>query len=313
MKIVILDAYAVNSGDISWNPVSSLGEVTVYDRTTPELVVERCAEAEIILTNKAPINRVSLQKLSSLRLISVMATGYNVIDIEAAREKNIVVSNVPAYGTSSVAQHAVALLLELTNRVGLHAASVATGEWFKDWSYAKTPIIELDGKTMGIVGFGSIGQQTAKIAKAMGMTILYSGPNKKQTDLGTYVTIEKLFAESDAISLHCPQKPENTGFVNRKLIELMKPTAFFINASRGQLVNEEDLADALNSGRIAGAGLDVLSTEPPSADNPLLNAKNCIITPHNAWMSREARQRIIEISGANVSSFLEGKPIHVVN
>ena len=315
MKIVITDGYTVNPGDLNWNIIASFGDLVVYDRTLPDQVPERCKEAAIILTNKVPIDRNTILQLPLLKLIHVTATGYNVVDTVAAKEKNILVCNVPAYGTSSVAQHAIALLLELTNHVGLHAISVAEGEWQRsvDWSYAKTPLIELDGKILGIVGFGNIGKQTARIANAMGMKIIYYNTTPKKNDLAEFRNPDSLFAESDFISLHCPLKADNAEFVNQKMIGLMKSSAFLINTARGQLINEKDLAEALNNGRIAGAALDVLSAEPPSENNPLLTAKNCIITPHNAWKSKEARQRIIDITANNIECFLKNKPANVVN
>jgi glycerate dehydrogenase len=315
MKIVITDGYTVNPGDLNWEAIAAFGELVIYERTSSNQIVERCTEASIILTNKVPIDRNSILQLPFLKLINVTATGYNVVDITAAKEKNIVVCNVPAYGTSSVAQHSIALLLELANHVGLHANSVAAGEWQRsvDWSYAKTSLIELDGKTLGIIGYGNIGQRTASIARSMGMKIIYNSTTPKKNDPAQFRNLESSFAESDFISLHCPLKTDNAGFVNQKMIDLMKPSAFLINTARGQLINERDLADALNSGRIAGAALDVLSTEPPSEDNPLLSARNCIITPHNAWKSREARQRILDITASNIAAFLKNNPVNVVN
>jgi glycerate dehydrogenase len=310
IKIVVTDGYTLNPGDLSWEPIQQFGELTVYDRTKPEEIIDRCRDANIILTNKVPLNEETLAKLPPLKMIGVTATGYNIIDVQAAAKSNIIVCNVPAYGTDSVAQHTIALLLELTNQVGRHAASVAAGEWVKapDFSYQKTPITELAGKTFGVIGWGNIGQQTARIAQALGMTILYYTPSKKENAFATWAALPGLFAQSDFISLHCPLKPENTGFVKNELIQCMKRSACIINTSRGQLINEQDLADALNSGRIAGAALDVLSTEPPSAQNPLLTAKNCIITPHNAWISKEARQRVMDITVANVKAFLQQTP-----
>ncbi|HMH33140.1 MAG TPA: D-2-hydroxyacid dehydrogenase [Puia sp.] len=315
MKIVVTDGYTVNPGDLGWESIAAFGELSVYERTPPELLLERCHEAGIILCNKVPLNRENLEKLPALRMIGVMATGYNVVDTVAAREKNIIVCNVPAYGTASVAQHTIALLLELTNQAGKHWDSVLAGEWVrsKDWSYAKTALIELEGKTLGIVGFGHIGMRTAGIAKGLGMEICYYSRTRKETTLAEYCPLETLFSKSDVVSLHCPLQPDNLAFVNRELIQKMKRSAFLINTARGQLIAEQDLADALNNGLIAGAALDVLSAEPPQSDNPLLSAKNCIITPHNAWMSREARQRILTITADNINSFLQKNPVHVVN
>jgi glycerate dehydrogenase len=281
MKIVIVESYAVNPGDLSWQSIAAFGELIVYDRTPEHLITERCKNGDIILSNKLPYRRETILELHNTRLICVLATGYNVIDINAAREKNIIVCNVPSYGTASVAQHTIALLLELTNRVGIHAKSVEDGEWLHapDWCYTKTPIIELADKTFGIVGFGSIGQQVARVTKALGTKIIYYGPNQKKTDLAEYANLQTLFAQSDFISLHCPLKKDNFQFVNKTLLQLMKQSAFLINTARGQLIHEQDLANALNQQSIAGAALDVLSVEPPIENNPLLTAKNCIITP----------------------------------
>jgi glycerate dehydrogenase len=315
MKIVVTDGYTVNPGDTSWDSIAALGSLTIHDRTAPGELIERCKEAAIILTNKVVINKEALNQLPGLKMIGVLATGYNVVDVKAAREKNIAVCNVPAYGTDSVAQHTFALLLELTNRIGIHSTSVANGEWASaiDWSYSKTPLIELAGKTMGIVGFGNIGQQTARIAQALGMKVIYNGPNKKETTLGTFVDLQTLFRESDFISLHCPLTADNKEFVNKTLLAKMKKSTFIINTARGLLIQEQDLADALNNHIIAGAALDVLSTEPPAAGNPLLTAKNCIITPHNAWMTKEARERVLAITAKNIQAFIGGKPVNVVN
>lgn len=299
---------------MSWQPIAAMGELVVYDRTPAHLVVDHCKDAHIVLTNKVPFTAETLQQLPELKLIGVTATGYNVIDVESAKKQGITVCNVPAYGTASVAQHAFALLLELTNRVGLHATSVANGEWVnaKDWCYTRLPLTELDGKTIGIVGLGNIGQQTARVAKALGMRVLYTSRSKKDTDLGMYTDMQTLFAQSDVVSLHLPLTSENNQFVNKDLLRLVKPSAFLINTSRGPLINELDLAEALNEGRLAGAAVDVLSTEPPKEHNPLLSAKNCIITPHNAWMSREARHRILDVTIKNVEAFLDGEPVNVI-
>jgi len=314
IKIVVTDGYTLNPGDLSWSTIEKYGEVTVYDRTQPHEIVDRCRDANIILTNKVPVTEANMTALPQLKMISVTATGFNVIDIPGAAKWNIIVCNVPAYGTASVAQHTFALLLELSNQVGRHAASVAAGEWVNapDFSYQKAPITELAGKTLGIVGWGNIGQQTARIGRAFDMKILYYNPSKKENMFGQWVPMPELFAKSDYVSLHCPLRPDNIAFVNNELLGLMKSSAFIINTARGQLINEQDLADALNSGQIAGAALDVLSAEPPSAQNPLLTAKNCIITPHNAWISKEARQRIMKTTAANIEAFLQQKPINRV-
>jgi glycerate dehydrogenase len=261
------------------------------------------------------VNKDAIENCTKLKLISVLATGYNVVDTKAATEKGITVCNVPAYGTASVAQHSFALLLELTNRVGQHALSVAGGDWQKspDWCYSLTPITELAGKTLGIIGFGHIGQQVAHIATALGMQVIYHSLHNKTTTLGKYVDMQTLFANSDAVTLHCPLTASNHEFVNKNLLRLMKTSAFLINTARGQLIQEQDLADALNNGQIAGAALDVLSAEPPQEANPLLFARNCIITPHIAWMSREARMRIMNVTRDNITAFLQGNPINQVN
>lgn len=315
MKIVVTDGHVLNPGDITWDTITSFGELTVYERTPVELIVERCLDAEIVLVNKTPISRENIDALPRLKLISVLATGYNMIDIVAAKEKGIVVCNAPAYGTASVAQHTFALILELTNHVGLHAASVAAGDWVqsKDWSYNKTAFLGLENKTIGIIGFGNIGRQTAAIAEAFGMKVLYNSNHKKEDITAEYVTLPELFTQSDIVSLHCPLTPTNNRFVNKDMLALMKKSAMLINTARGALINEEDLAYALNSGMIAGAGLDVLSAEPPVATNPLLHARNCIITPHNAWMSLESRLRVMDITTKNIQAFIDGKPVNVVN
>jgi glycerate dehydrogenase len=315
VKIVVIDGYTLNPGDLSWDKIAAMGELVLYDRTPMHMIVERCKDAQIVMTNKVPFPSGVLQQLPQLKFIGVTATGYNIIDIEAAKNRDVIVSNVPAYGTASVAQHTFALLLELSNRVGLHAASVANGEWVNaiDWCYTKQPLTELAGKTIGIVGLGNIGHQVAWIAKAFGMQVIYTSRTKKETGLAEYVDMNTLFAQSDVVSLHCPLTIDNHQFVNKDLLRLVKPSAFLINTSRGQLVNEQDLADALNEDHIAGAAVDVLSSEPPKNSNPLLSAKNCIITPHNAWMSREARQRMMDITVKNLQAFIEGKPVNVVS
>ena len=315
MKIVATDGYTLNPGDLSWDPIRALGELTLYDRTPPELIVERCHDAAIVLTNKTPFSRQTLAALPALQFIAVTATGHNVIDSAAAKEQKIGVSNVPAYGTDSVAQHVFSLLLELTNHVGRNAREVANGKWQRsaDWCFTEAPVMELAGKTFGVVGFGHIGAQAARIANAFGMKVIYHSPGKKETTLATAVSLEELFAASDVITLHCPLTSTNQEFVNAAVLARMKPSALLINTARGQLINEQELADALNNGVIAGAGLDVLSKEPPTNGNPLLNAKNCIVTPHNAWISKEARIRIMQVTTANVEAFLKGAPQNVVN
>lgn len=314
MKIVITDGYTLNPGDLSWEPFDALGEVIYYDRTRPEEIMARCREAHVIVTNKTPVSAEVIASAKDLKLIAVTATGYNVVDIAAAKRKGIPVCNVPEYGTHSVAQHALALLLELTNHVGRHAQSVREGEWVRaiDWSYARAPLIELKDKTLGIVGLGRIGNQAANIAHALGMNVIYHGGRAEKIP-ATPVSLEELFSKSDFISLHCPLKADNQEFVNTALLSRMKPTAYLINTSRGQLIREPDLADALKKGVLAGAALDVLSKEPPPADHPLLGLPNCLITPHNAWLSYEARQRILDTTIQNVKMGIEGRPQHVVN
>jgi glycerate dehydrogenase len=315
MKIVVTDGYTLNPGDLSWDSIKQLGDTTIHDRTPGDEIVERCRNAEIVITNKTPLQKDTIQQLSSLKLIAVTATGFNIVDIAAARERNIPVCNVPAYGTYSVAQHTIALLLEITNRVALHAASVRQGDWVKaaDWCYTKAPLIELAGKILGIVGMGNIGQQVGRIAVALGMGVIYYSAHKKELPFATYMKLDEVFRHSDFISLHCPQTPDNLQFVNKHLLSQMKPNAWLINTSRGPLIHEQDLADALNSGRIGGAALDVLSVEPPKPDNPLLSAKNCIITPHNAWVTKEARERILKTTVGNIQSFLDGNTQNRVN
>ena len=315
MKIVVLDGYTMNPGDLSWEGLEGLGECAVYERTPPERVVERAAGAEVVLTNKVVLDGAVMARLPALRYIGVLATGYNVVDTAAARERGIVVTNVPAYSTRSVAQLVMALVLELAHHVGDHSRGVHEGRWTRspDFAYWDWPLVELDGLVMGIVGFGQTGRAVADLTRAFGMRVLVhtrtptAGPGVEFVDLAT------LLRRSDVVSLHCPLTPETEGLVNAKRLALMKPTAFLINTSRGPVVNERDLADALNAGRIAGAGLDVLSTEPPKADNPLLGAKNCFITPHFAWATRAARERMMKTVVANVRAFLAGRPQNVVN
>ncbi|RNC67540.1 MAG: D-2-hydroxyacid dehydrogenase [Desulfuromonadales bacterium] len=317
-NIVILDGYTINPGDNPWTPVEELGSCTIYDRTPPELRVERAKEAEIVLTSKVKLDEATLAALPKLRYISMLATGYNNVDVAAAGRLGISVSNVPAYSTESVVQTTFALLLELAVHVGLHDAAVKAGEWARcpDHSFWKTPIVELDGLSLGIVGYGTIGRAVARVASAFGMRVIVHAPRIPQ-DPGTvpvrFVSLEELFTTADVVSLNCPQTRENTGFVNAGLLSLMKPTALFINVARGGLVNEADLAAALGAGTIAGAGLDVVAHEPMLPDNPLLTAPNCIFTPHIAWASLAARRRLMGIVAANVASYLAGAPINVVN
>lgn len=316
MEIVILDGYTLNPGDLSWEAFEKLGTVTTYDRSLAgEEVLERSLPAEALIVNKVRLEKAVLQELPKLRYIGVSATGYNIIDVHAAHSLGITVTNVPGYSTASVAQHVFALLLEMTNRVGLHAKSTSKGEWSscQDWSYVKRPIVELSGKTMGIIGLGSIGMKVAQIALAMGMEVIAYGPRPKSVSGIAWVKLTDVFKHSDVISLHCPLVKETTQLVDKRLISLMKPSSYLINTSRGELINEKDLALALNEGRIAGAGLDVLSNEPPASDNPLLDARKCYVTPHNAWASQEARSRLLRQTAANLNCFLEKSPVNVVN
>ncbi len=319
MKIVVLDGYTLNPGDNPWDAVERLGQLTVHDRTPPELIVERAREAEIVLTNKTPLSIATLAHLPRLKFVSVLATGYNIVDIAAARQRGVVVSNVPEYATDSVAQFVFALLLELCHHVARHDAAVKGGQWAKaglpaearrlaeagDFSFWETPQIELAGKRIGIVGHGRIGRRVGEIARAFGMEVLSCGRDREQ--------MRRVFAEADVVSLHCPQSAENVGLVNRELLGLMKREAFFINTARGGLVVEQDLADALNAGRIAGAAVDVVSVEPIRPDNPLLSARNCLITPHLAWASLAARRRLMAATARNIEAYLAGKPMNVVN
>jgi len=315
MNIVVLDGHTLNPGDLSWGELQSLGECRIYDRTPPDEVVKRAADAEIILTNKTVLTREQIHSLPKLRYIGVLATGYNIVDIAAAREGDIPVTNVPTYGTRSVAQHTLALLLELTQHVGHHARTVRDGRWTNcpDFCYWDYPLIELDGLTMGIVGLGRIGGAVAELAKAFRLNLLATSSTPGQSSPGIqFVELESLFRQSDVVSLHCPLTPRTNNLVNAKRLALMKPTAFLLNTSRGGLVEEQALADALNSGRIAGAAVDVLSLEPPPADNPLLRAKNCLVTPHIAWATRAARSRLLATAVANVRAFLDGRAQNVV-
>jgi len=315
MKIVITDGYTLNPGDLSWKDFEAIGELVYYDRTDPAVVAQRCRDAKVIVTNKTPVNAQTIALAGGLKLIAVTATGYNMVDIVAARAAGVVVCNVPGYGTDSVAQHAIALLLECTNQVGLHARSVRDGDWVRsaDFSYARTPIIELRGKTLGIVGMGRIGQQTARIGVALGMELLYYNRSPRPEWKGRAGSLEDLFEKSDFISLHCPLTADNEAFINKALLSRMKPNAWLINTSRGALIDEADLAGALRSGVLAGAALDVLVEEPPRADHPLLGLANCIITPHNAWISVAARRRIMQTTYENVVRSLAGNPQNVVN
>lgn len=313
MKLVILDGYALNPGDLDWNAFHALGPCTIHDRTPPAEIVARAREAEIVLTNKCTLRAETFAQLPNLRYLGVLATGHNIIDSAAARARGIPVTNVPTYGTRSVAQHTFALILEFTNRVGHHARTVAEGRWTAnpDWCYWDQPLVELDRLTLGIVGWGRIGRAVADLGRAFGMHIL--AHSRSDTPGAEKVSLDDLFRRSDVVSLHCPLTPETQGMVNATRLALMKPTALLVNTSRGPLIVDADLATALNTGRIAGAALDVLSAEPPPATNPLLAAKNCFITPHCAWATLAARIRLMQIAADNVRAWLAGQPQNVVN
>lgn len=318
MKIVILDGYTENPGDLSWDGWKTYGEVTVYDRTPKEKIIERIGDAEIICTNKTPITRETLEQCPGIRYIGILATGYNVVDIEAAREKNIPVCNVPGYGTAAVAQFTMGLLLELCHRIGAHSDSVKAGDWAAcpDFCYWNFPQMELAGKTMGIIGFGSIGREVGRLAQAFGMKVLANARTRRpelETETCCYAELDELFACSDVISLHCPLFPETEGIICENNIEKMKDGVLILNTARGPLIVEKDLRKALDSGKVGGAAVDVVSAEPISRDNPLLTAPNMIITPHIAWAPKESRQRLMDIAVGNLKAFLDGKPVHVVN
>ena len=320
MKIVVLDGYTENPGDLTWDSLSNLGELTVYDRTSyteSPVIAERIGEAEIVVVNKTPVSRETIDRCSNMKMIAVLATGYNVVDCAYAREKGIAVCNVPSYGTASVSQFSIALLLEICHHIGSHSESVHAGCWSasKDWCYWDYPLIELDGKTIGIIGFGRIGQAEGRIAKALGMKVIAYDlyPNDSGRKIAQYVDLDTLYSLSDVITLHCNLTPDNTRMINQESIAKMKNGVIIINNSRGQLIDEQDLSTALKSGKVAAAGLDVVSTEPIMPDNPLLDAPNCIITPHISWAPKESRQRIMNVTTDNISAFIAGKPINVVN
>jgi len=316
MKIVVLDAYAMNPGDLSWDDLQQLGETDIYERSSVTETPSRIADADIVLTNKALLTKEIIDHAPKLKYIGVMATGYNIVDTEAAHQRNIIVTNVPAYSTISVAQLTFAIILELSVHTVMYADSVRNGDWVlsKDFSYQLAPITELQNKTLGIIGLGQIGKAVAKIALAFGMKVIASHkhPERDQMEGVEFVDEITCFRNADFVSLHCPLKDDNHKFVNRQLLDLMKPSAFLINTSRGGLINEEDLADALNDNRIAGAGLDVLSSEPPASDNPLLEAKNCLITPHIGWATFEARSRLMQVVVNNVKAFINSNPVNKV-
>jgi len=317
MKIVILDGYTENPGDLSWESMEKLGELKVYNRTPTNQIVERIGDADVVIVNKTPISAQTIAACTGIKYIGVLATGYNIVDVEAAKAKKIKVTNVPTYGTAAVGQFAIALLLEICHHVGHHSKAVLEGRWEKnpDWCFWDYPLIELAGKTIGIIGFGRIGQTTATIAKAMGMNVLAfdEHPNDTGKAIADYVSLDELYAKSDVISLHCPLFPSTEGIINKNSIAKMKNGIIILNNSRGPLIVEQDLADALNSGKVYAAGLDVVSTEPVKAGNPLLKAKNCLITPHISWAPKESRQRLMDIAVSNLESYISGNPINMVN
>jgi len=318
MKIVILDGYTENPGDLSWGEFEKLGETTVYDRTPAHEIIARIGDAQVVYTNKTPITKETIEACKGIKFIGVLATGYNVVDTVAAKEAGILVSNIPTYGTDAVSQFAIALLLEICHHVGEHSDCVKKGDWTNnvDWCFWNHPLIELAGKTMGIIGFGKIGQGTARIAQAMGMNILAYDEYKNEaleTSTCKYASLDELLANSDVISLHCPLFPSTEGIINKTNIEKMKDGVIILNNSRGPLIVEEDLRDALNSGKVAGAAVDVVSAEPIKKDNPLLGAKNCLITPHIAWAPKESRQRLMDTAVANLQAFIRGEAQNVVN
>ena len=317
MKLVVLDGHTLNPGDLSWDSLHAVGDCQIYDRTSKEELLTRAQDAAVLLTNKTPLRRDTLISLPLLKYIGVLATGYDVVDVEQARRQNILVTNVPAYGTNSVAQMVFALILELCNRAGQHSHAVRKGAWTHnpDWSFWQTPLVEIHGKTLGIVGYGRIGQKVAHIAHAFGMKVIATS-NRRPANLTPGVqwgTLDEVFTASDFVSLHCPLQASNRSMINSTRISQMKDGAFLINTSRGGLIHEDDLAIALNSEKLAGAALDVLSTEPPLAANPLLQAKNCIITPHIAWATHEARARLMDIAIANLKAWLDGHSQNVVS
>lgn len=317
MKIVVLDGYTLNPGDLSWDALAALGETAVYDRTPADEILARIGDAEAVYTNKTPLTRETIQACPNLKFIGVLATGYNVVDVAAAKERGIPVCNVPTYGTAAVGQFAIAMLLEICHHIAHHSEAVHEGRWSGniDWCFWDYPLIELEGKTMGVVGFGRIGQRTGEIAKALGMRVLaYDAyQNDAGKAIGAYVDLDTLLKESDVISLHCPLFPETKGIINAASIAKMKNGVILLNNSRGPLIVEQDLADALNSGKVYAAGLDVVSEEPISPNNPLLSAKNCFITPHISWAPKESRARLMNIAVENLANWMGGKPTNVVN
>ena len=317
MKIVVLDGYTLNPGDLSWADLEALGEVQVYDRTKQEDLFLRISQADIVLTNKTPLDKATLLRCPKLQYIGVLATGYNVVDVEAAHNQGIIVTNIPTYGTEAVAQFTIALLLEICHHIGEHSRSVLADEWtnHQDWCYWNRPLVELAGKTLGLIGFGRIGQRTAHIAQALGMTVLAYDKNHDpslENSTCRYVTLEELLGLSDVISLHCPLFPDTQNLINENTISKMKDGVILINTSRGPLIQEAHLAQALDSGKIGAAAVDVVSLEPIAADNPLLKAKNIHITPHIAWAPKESRQRLLGIAVANLNAFLKDDPVNMV-
>ncbi len=318
MKIVILDGETLNPGDISWHVFNKLGDVAVYDRTPEKLIAQRIGDAEAVFTNKTPISAQTIEQCPSVKFIGVLATGYNVVDIKAAHKQSIVVCNVPSYGTMAVAQYATGLLLELCHHIGEHSSDVRSGGWCGrlDFCYWHSPLIELMGKKLGLIGYGRIGSAFAKIAQALGMEVLVYTPSGKSAEAHSdvkFTSLDELLAESDVISLHCPLTIDNAGLINRQSIAKMKDGAMLINTARGGLIVEHELAEALNTGKLSGAALDVLAAEPPPNNNPLLNARNCIITPHIAWAPKEARIRLMGIAAENLEKFLAGIPQNIVS
>ena len=316
MKIVVLDGYTLNPGDLHWDSITKLGDCKIYDFTRKEDVIKRIDDAEIIFTNKVVIDQEVVKACPKLKYIGVLATGYNVIDLKATNEAGIVVTNIPAYSTDSVAQMVFAHILNITHQLSLHASKVSEGDWAKstDFSFCLSPQIELTGKTLGIIGFGRIGRRVAELGHAFGMKIIFQNRSVKR-DVPEYFkqcSLDETLRQSDVLSINCPLTVENQGFINKDALSVMKPTAILINTGRGPLINEQDLADALNSGKIAAAGLDVLSEEPPQANNPLFKANNCFITPHIAWATKEARTRLMQLAASNLKAFLNGMPEHVI-
>ncbi|GHS98496.1 glycerate dehydrogenase [Synergistales bacterium] len=320
MKIVILDGYTENPGDLSWEGLEKLGALTVYDRTSlsdTSQVISRIGDADVVLTNKTPINKEAIEACPNIKYIGILATGYNIVDVEAAKAKKIPVCNIPTYGTAAVAQFAIALLLEICHHTGHHGKAVSDGKWERnpDWCFWDYPLIELADKTLGIIGFGRIGQATGRIAREFGMKVIAfdEQQNDSGSKIASYVPLDELLAKSDVIALHCPLFPSTQGIINKANIARMKDGVIIINNSRGPLIVEQDLADALNSGKVYAAGLDVVSSEPIKGDNPLLKAKNCLITPHISWAPKESRKRLMDIAVDNVRAFIDGRPVNVVN